>query len=158
VALHSLLGPWLPHIGSFVILLRHAVGLLWTSYQPVTKASTYTEQHNTETQRQTSMPQSVFEPTIPATKRPIIRGSVNLVSGLNRLWYLTKHHNISKYRERRLFGPKTDKVTGEWRRLHNKELHNFYSSPNIITQIKTRRMRWARHVACLREREKCSTL
>jgi hypothetical protein len=51
------------------MLLRHTVGLLWTSDQPVAKVSTYTGQHNTETQRQTSMPQAGFEPTIPATKR-----------------------------------------------------------------------------------------
>jgi hypothetical protein len=48
---------------------------------------------------------------------------------------------------RRIFGPKRDQVTGEWRRLHNEELHILYSSPNIIRQIKSRRMRWAGHVA-----------
>jgi hypothetical protein len=48
---------------------------------------------------------------------------------------------------RRIFGPKKDEVTGEWRKLHSEELHNLYSSPDIITQIKSRRMRWARHVA-----------
>jgi hypothetical protein len=48
---------------------------------------------------------------------------------------------------RRLFGPKRDEVTGEWRKLHSEELHNLYSSPNIIRQIKSRRMRWAGHVA-----------
>jgi hypothetical protein len=48
---------------------------------------------------------------------------------------------------RRLFGPKRDKVRGEWRRLHNKELNDLYSSPNIIRMIKSRRMRWAGHVA-----------
>jgi hypothetical protein len=42
---------------------------------------------------------------------------------------------------RRIFGPKRDEVTGEWRRLHNEELHNLYSSPNIIRTIKSRRMR-----------------
>jgi hypothetical protein len=47
----------------------------------------------------------------------------------------------------RIFGPKRDEVTGEWRRLHNGELHNLYSSPDIIRQIKSRRMRWAGHVA-----------
>jgi hypothetical protein len=42
---------------------------------------------------------------------------------------------------------KRDEVTGEWRKLHSEELHNLYSSPNIIRQIKSRRMRWAGHVA-----------
>jgi hypothetical protein len=48
---------------------------------------------------------------------------------------------------RRMFGPKTDEVTGDWRKLHNEELHNLYSSPNVISVIKSRRMRWAGHVA-----------
>jgi hypothetical protein len=48
---------------------------------------------------------------------------------------------------RRIFGPKRDEVTGEWTKLHNEELHILYSSPNIIKQIKSRRMRWAGHVA-----------
>jgi TPP-dependent pyruvate/acetoin dehydrogenase alpha subunit len=43
---------------------------------------------------------------------------------------------------RRIFGPKRDEVTGDWRKLHNEELHNMYSSPNIIRMIKSRRMRW----------------
>jgi hypothetical protein len=47
---------------------------------------------------------------------------------------------------RRIFGPKRDEVTG-WRKLHNEELHNLYSSPSIIRMIKSRRMRWAGHVA-----------
>jgi hypothetical protein len=47
---------------------------------------------------------------------------------------------------RRIFGPKRDEVTGEWRKLHNKELHDLYSSPRIIWIIKLRRMRWAGHV------------
>jgi hypothetical protein len=42
---------------------------------------------------------------------------------------------------RRIFGPRRDGVTGDWRKLHNEELHNFYSSPNIIRMIKSRRMR-----------------
>jgi hypothetical protein len=48
---------------------------------------------------------------------------------------------------RRIFGPKRDEVTVQWRKLHNGELHNLYSSPNIIRRIKSRRMRWAGHMA-----------
>jgi hypothetical protein len=47
---------------------------------------------------------------------------------------------------RRKFGAKRDEVTGEWRKLHSGELHKLYSSPDIIRQIKSRRMRWAGHV------------
>jgi hypothetical protein len=47
---------------------------------------------------------------------------------------------------RRLFGPKRDEITGEWRKLHNEELHDLYSSPYIVRVIKSRRMRWAGHV------------
>jgi hypothetical protein len=53
---------------------------------------------------------------------------------------------------RRIFGPKKDEVTGEWRRLHNKELYALYSSLNIIRVIKSRRLRWAGHVARMGER------
>ena len=48
---------------------------------------------------------------------------------------------------RRLFEPRRDEVTGEWRRLHNEELNGLYSSPNIVRVIKSKRMRWAGHVA-----------
>jgi len=47
---------------------------------------------------------------------------------------------------RRIFGPRRNEVKGEWRRLHNEELNNLYSSPNIVRVIKSRRMRWAGHV------------
>jgi hypothetical protein len=52
---------------------------------------------------------------------------------------------------RRIFGPKRDEVTGEWRKLHNEELHILYSSPYIIRQIKSSRMRWVGHVARMGE-------
>jgi hypothetical protein len=47
----------------------------------------------------------------------------------------------------RIFGPKRDEVTGEWRKLHNEELRDLYSSPSVIGMIKSRRMSWAGHVA-----------
>ena len=52
---------------------------------------------------------------------------------------------------RRIFGPRRDEVTGEWRRLHNEELNDLYSSPNIVRVIISRRMRWAGHVARMGE-------
>ena len=52
---------------------------------------------------------------------------------------------------RRIFGPKRDEVTGEWRKLHHEELNNLYSSPNIVRVIKSIRMRWAGHVARMGE-------
>jgi hypothetical protein len=55
---------------------------------------------------------------------------------------------------RGIFGPKRDEVTGEWRKLHNEELHTLYSSPDIIRQVKSRRMRWAGHVARMGEERK----
>jgi hypothetical protein len=53
---------------------------------------------------------------------------------------------------RRIFGPKRDEVTGEWRKLHNEELHDLYFSPSIIRIMKTRRMSWALHVARMCEK------
>jgi hypothetical protein len=52
---------------------------------------------------------------------------------------------------RKVYGPKRDEVTGEWRRLHNEELNDLYSLPNILRVVKWRRMRWAGHVARMGE-------
>ena len=51
----------------------------------------------------------------------------------------------------RVFGPKTDEITEEWRKLHNEELSDLYSLPNIVGVVKSRRMRWAGHVARMGE-------
>jgi hypothetical protein len=53
---------------------------------------------------------------------------------------------------RRIFGPKRDEMTGGWRKLHNEELHDLYSSPSIIRIIKSKRMRWVGHVARMGEK------
>jgi hypothetical protein len=52
---------------------------------------------------------------------------------------------------RRISGPKGDEITGEWRKLHSEELHNLYSSPDIIRKIKSRRMKWVGHVTRMGE-------
>jgi hypothetical protein len=65
---------------------------------------------------------------------------------------LTEEHRLRVFENRvlrRIFGPKRDEVTGKWRKLHNGEFHNLYSSPDIIRQIKSRIMRWVGHVACM---------
>ena len=60
---------------------------------------------------------------------------------------------------RRIFGPRRDEVTGEWRRLHNEELNDLYPSPALVRVIKSRRMRWAGHVARMgEERGVCRVL
>jgi hypothetical protein len=67
---------------------------------------------------------------------------------------LREEHRLRVFENRvlrRIFGPKRDEVTGEWRKLRNEELHKLYSSPDIIRQVKSRQMRWAGHVACMGE-------
>jgi hypothetical protein len=56
------------------------------------------------------------------------------------------------YNRKKIFGPKRDEVTGNWRRLHNEELYDLYCLPIDIQVIKSRRMRWAGHVACMGDR------
>jgi hypothetical protein len=74
-------------------------------------------------------------------------------------WSLTlkEEHRLRVFENRvlrKIFGPKRYEVTGEWRKLHNEELHNLYSSPDIIRQIKSRQMRWTGHVAHKGEEKK----
>jgi hypothetical protein len=69
-------------------------------------------------------------------------------------WSLTlrEEHRLRVFENKvlRIFGPKREE-DGSWRKLHNDELHSLYSSPNIVSVIKSRRMRWAGHVACMEE-------
>jgi hypothetical protein len=72
-------------------------------------------------------------------------------------WSLTlrEEHRLGVFENRvlrRIFGLKRDKVTGEWRKLHNEELHELYSSPSIIRIMKAARTRWAEHVARMGEK------
>jgi hypothetical protein len=73
-------------------------------------------------------------------------------------WSLTlrDEHRLRVFENRvlrRIFVPKSDEVTGEWRKLHNKDLHDLYSSPSTIRMIKSKRMRWAELVARIGRRE-----
>jgi hypothetical protein len=74
---------------------------------------------------------------------------------------LREKHRLRVFENRvlgRIFGPKRDDVTGEWRKLHNEELRDLYSSPSIIRIIKSRRMRWAGHVARMGEKRNACRL
>jgi hypothetical protein len=78
-------------------------------------------------------------------------------------WSLTlrEEHKLGVFQNRvvrRIFGPKRDEVTGGWRKLHNEELHNLYSSPNIITMVKSRRMRSAGYIARLRKKRNANRI
>jgi hypothetical protein len=74
---------------------------------------------------------------------------------------LREEHRLRVFENRvlrRIFGPKRDEVTGEWRKLHNEKLHKLYSSPDIIRQVKSRQMRWTGHVARMVEDGKVYTV
>jgi hypothetical protein len=76
-----------------------------------------------------------------------------------KTWSLTlrEDHRLRVFENRvlrRIFGPKRDEVTGEWRKLPNEEVHNFYSSPDTIRQVKSRRICWAGYVARMGEERK----
>jgi len=67
---------------------------------------------------------------------------------------LSKKHRLRVFKNRvlwKIFGPKRDRVTKEWRRQHNKKLYDLYFSPNIIQVIKPRSLRWLGYVACMRD-------
>jgi hypothetical protein len=67
--------------------------------------------------------------------------------GCETWWLKLREESKLRVSENRVLRPKRDEVTGEWRKLHNKELNDLYFSPNIVRAIKSRRMRWAGHVA-----------
>jgi hypothetical protein len=74
---------------------------------------------------------------------------------------LREEHRLRMFENRvlrRIFGPRRDEVTGEWRKLHNEELHILYCSANIIKRIRSRRMRWAGHVARMGEERNVYTV
>jgi hypothetical protein len=80
--------------------------------------------------------------------------------GVKHSLTLREEHRLRVFenRELRIFGPKRDGVTGGWRKLHNEELHNLYTSLSIIINIKSRRIWWAGHVARMREKRNVNRL
>jgi hypothetical protein len=82
-----------------------------------------------------------------------------VVLSVGETWSLTlrEQHRLRVFENRvlrRIFGPYRDEVREEWRKMYTEELHNLYSSTNIIWQIKSRRMRWAQYVACMADDRK----
>ena len=89
----------------------------------------------------------IWAVTLPKTKYRQCTYNVTLRSVLSN----TVAVKVQKVLNIVLFGPRRDEVTGDWRKLHNEELNDLYSSPNIVRVIKSRRMRWAGHVARMGE-------
>jgi hypothetical protein len=83
--------------------------------------------------------------------------TVPVVLYMCETWSLTlrEEHRLGVFENRvlrRMYVPKRVEVTGEWRKLHNEKLHDFYSLPSIIRTMKSRRMRWARHATQMGEK------
>jgi hypothetical protein len=96
-------------------------------------------------------------PVTSSLVSPSASFSFSKIMHLGKAWplKLREEHRLRVFENRvlrRIFGPKRDEVTGEWRKLHNEDIHNLYSSPSIIRIIKSRRMRWAGHVARMGEK------
>ena len=91
---------------------------------------------------------------VTGIERNVCRCTFNRYSVITPLWEERKLR-VFENMVLRIFGPRRDEVTGEWRRLHNEGLSNFHSSPNIVRVIKSRRMRWARHIARMGEEKGC---
>ena len=84
------------------------------------------------------------------TSRRTLLGMKIFLDKMCRKHTLREEHGLRVFENRvlrRIFGPERDGVTGEWIKLHNEELNDLYCSPNIVRVIKSRRMRWAGHVA-----------
>jgi hypothetical protein len=92
---------------------------------------------------------------MPESKKTLARPPFSVILNVEYLMAIHMSHRLRVFENRvlrRIFGPKRDELTGGWRKLHNEELQNLYSSPSIIRMIKSRRMSWTGHVARRREK------